>query len=269
MSDTTTVRDVQAYWDARPCNIRHSTSPVGSWEFYREVDIRKRNVEPHIDRFANYSEWKGKTVLEVGCGIGTDTERFARAGAHVTAIDLSPYSVELTARRLKLNDLPGRVLQGNAEALPALLGYEPFDLVYSFGVIHHTPHPEHVLQGMRQLSHPATVCKVMVYNKYSLKTLKLTKGRFWRDDLVAVQSEAETGCPITHTYSTAELANLLYDADFWPTAFTKDHIFPYRVKDYVNHKYVRTLPLRYIPRPTFDWMESHWGWHLMVEARPC
>lgn len=236
-----------------------------------EVDARKRIVEPHIGGFANYRAWKGKRVLEVGCGIGTDTERFFRHGAEVTAIDLSPQSVALTRQRLSRLTLHGpqpRLLQGNAEELAAIFAGETFDLVYSFGVIHHTPNPVRIIEGMRELSHDDTVCKIMVYNKYSWKTMRLTGGRFWREDLVAKQSEAQSGSPITRTYSAAEIEKVMRSCDFRISRITKDHIFPYKIEPYKRYRY-EELPLAKLSPSAWHWAESHWGWHLMVEAVPC
>ena len=112
----TKVRD---YWNSRPCNIRHSPKPVGSREYFDEVEARKYFVEPHIPKFAEFGRWRGKKVLEIGCGIGTDTISFAAAGAQVTAVDLTEKSLEVARQRAKVFGVEDRVhfIQANAEKL--------------------------------------------------------------------------------------------------------------------------------------------------------
>src|SRR5580693_165691 len=140
--ETVPLSDVQNYWNARPCNIRHSTKPPGTKEYFDEVEHRKYRVEPHIPGFAEFEKWRGKKVLEIGCGIGTDTINFARAGAEVTAVDLSEKSMELARKRAAVFGLEDKIrfCSGNAEQLSSFVPVEPYDLIYSFGVIHHTPH---------------------------------------------------------------------------------------------------------------------------------
>ena len=139
--DSISLEDVRAYWDARPCNLRHSAKPVGSREYFDEVETRKYLVEPHIPSFAEFPRWSGKRVLEIGCGIGTDTINFARRGASVTAVDLSEKSLEITRARAKVFGLSDRIqlFCADAERLTSSIPVEKYDLIYSFGVIHHSP----------------------------------------------------------------------------------------------------------------------------------
>src|SRR5262249_38279382 len=111
---------VRDYWNNRPCNVRHSAKPVGTREYFNDVERRKYFVEPHIPGFAEFDRWKGKRVLEIGCGIGTDTVSFARAGAQVTAVELSEESAGLARQRLNVFGLADRatIHVGNAEELP-------------------------------------------------------------------------------------------------------------------------------------------------------
>ena len=123
---TKSVEDVRRYWDARPCNIRHSPKPVGSQEYFDEVEARKYLVEPHIPGFAEFERWAGKRVLEVGCGIGTDSINFARAGAQLTAVDLSSESLDIARQRAEVMGVADRIefVQANAEELTSAVSGE-------------------------------------------------------------------------------------------------------------------------------------------------
>src|SRR5260221_1609935 len=147
------IEQVQDYWNQRPCNIRHSTQPVGTREYFDEVEARKYRVEPHIPGFAQFERWRGKRVLEVGCGIGTDTINFARAGAAVTAVDVSTESLALARKRAEVFGLqdPIRVFHADAGRPSEALAPESYDLVYSFGVIHHTPRPARAAPPIRKV----------------------------------------------------------------------------------------------------------------------
>src|SRR6059036_3054722 len=113
------IDSVRQYWDRRPCNLRHSPKPAGTKEYFDEVEWRKYFVEPHIPRFAEFERWNGKKVLEIGCGIGTDTINFARNGAWVTAVDLSEKSLEVARRRAEVFGLQDRIrfIRADAEHL--------------------------------------------------------------------------------------------------------------------------------------------------------
>jgi 2-polyprenyl-3-methyl-5-hydroxy-6-metoxy-1,4-benzoquinol methylase len=268
------IERVREYWDSRPCNIRHSPKPVGTREYFDEVETRKYFVEPHILRFAEFERWRGKRVLEIGCGIGTDTARFARSGANVTAVDLSTRSLEVARQRMEVYGVTDRVrfFSGSAEDLARIVPPEPYDLIYSFGVIHHTPHPERVLDQIRNYVRPGSTVKVMVYNHYSWKVfwILLTYGKcqFWRlTELVARYSEAETGCPVTYSYSRRELRDLMEKHGFHVKQIQTEHIFPYRIHDYVQYRYTKEWYFRWLPEPLFHALERMFGWHLCVTAQ--
>ena len=128
------LADVRRFWEARPCNLRHSPAPVGSAAFFADVEARKYRVEPHIAPFADFARWRCCDVLEVGCGLGTESVNFARAGARLVALDLSPRSVELTRQRLAQAQLSATVLEADAECMTATLAAQSgvpaqFDLV--------------------------------------------------------------------------------------------------------------------------------------------
>jgi SAM-dependent methyltransferase len=268
---TALLEQVRAFWDRRPCNIRHSAQPVGTREYFDEVESRKYFVEPHIPQFAQFARWKGKRVLEIGCGIGTDSINFARAGADLSVVELSPRSLDLCRRRFSVYGLDAHFYAGNAEELSAVVPVQPFDLIYSFGVIHHTPHPERAIEEIKKFCGPHTEIRLMVYAKWSWKTLwiilRYGKGAFWRAaKLVRRYSEAQEGSPVTFCYSAAEARGLL--PGFRVIELKKDHIFPYVIEKYRHYEYERVWYFRWMPTAWFRALERLFGWHLLVTARP-
>jgi 2-polyprenyl-3-methyl-5-hydroxy-6-metoxy-1,4-benzoquinol methylase len=267
----TSIEKVKEYWNNRPCNIKHSPSEKGTRQYFDEVEKRKYFVEYHIPKFAEFKKWSGKKVLEIGCGIGTDTISFSRAGARVTAIEVSEKTLELARQRAEIFGLRDKIkfYLANAEELSKVVPIEPYDLIYSFGVIHHTPHPDNVIKELQNYTRKGTIIKIMVYYRYSWKVfwilLRYGKGAFWRiKELIAENSEAQTGCPITYTYSKKEAVNLL--KPFKITEISVDHIFPYKISDYVQYRYNKVWYLRFLPRKFFRWLERNFGWHLLITA---
>jgi 2-polyprenyl-3-methyl-5-hydroxy-6-metoxy-1,4-benzoquinol methylase len=268
------VDAVRSYWNGRPCNIRHSAKEPGTREYFDEVEARKYLVEPHIPAFAEFPRWAGKKVLEIGCGIGTDTMNFARHGAQVTAVDLSDKSIEMARRRAEVFGLTDRIrfFQGDSEHLSSLVPVERYDLVYSFGVIHHTPHPGAVLDQIRKYMDASSTLKVMVYNRRSYKVawiiLTEGKGAFWRErELTARHSEAQTGCPVTYAYSPAEGREWLESHGFAVDEVLVDHVFPYSIPEYKEYRYKKVWYFRVMPSGLFRAFERRLGWHLCMTAR--
>jgi ubiquinone/menaquinone biosynthesis C-methylase UbiE len=259
-SDIATVDDVASFWNGRPCNIRHSTKEIGTREYFDEVEERKYFVEPHIPGFAQFSRWSGKRVLEVGCGMGTDAINFARAGADYWGIDLSEASIALARKRFEAFGLKANLQPCNAEKLSEALPAEHFDLVYSFGVIHHTPHPDAVIREIRKVIKPDGEFRLMLYAKNSWKNVMIEGG--------FDQPEAQTGCPIAFTYTQDEVRDLLGQGGFEAVDITQDHIFPYLVEKYVQYEYEPQPWFKAMPQAIFQHLEKSLGWHMLIVAKP-
>jgi ubiquinone/menaquinone biosynthesis C-methylase UbiE len=253
------IESVKQFWDARPCNIRHSNKPLGSKEYFDEVEIRKYFVEPHIPKFADFATWKGKSVLEIGCGIGTDAVNFARAGAIYTGIELSEESLKIARNRFNLFDLEGNLLLGNAENLDSLNLKSNFDLIYSFGVLHHTPNISKALSGIKRMASKNSIIKIMVYAKNSWKQVMINAG--------LDQPEGQPGCPIANSYSKEEISQLLFANGIQPVTLEQDHIFPYVIESYKNYQYTKQPWFECMPNEVFKVLEKDFGWHLLITAK--
>jgi len=264
------IEAVRNYWNVRPCNIRHSVRPVATKEYFDEVEKRKYFVEPHIPAFVQFEKWKGKKVLEIGCGIGTDSINFARAGADLTVVDISDKSLEITKKRFEVYSLKAKFYCGNVEDLSSFLPIERYDLIYSFGVIHHTPSPKKAISEIKRFMNKETILKLMVYNRISWKAgwivLKYGKGAFWRlDELVCHYSEAQIKCPVTYTYTINSVKKLFKEFEIEELYIR--HIFPYKISDYVNYSYKKRWYFRAMPKRMFELLERRVGWHLCITAK--
>jgi SAM-dependent methyltransferase len=254
------IETVTEYWDRRPCNVRHSAAERGSRQYFDEVEQRRYFVEPHIPAFAQFERWQGRSVLDVGCGIGTDGANFARAGAAYTGVDVSEASLALARQRFDVLGLTGRFIRANGEDMAAALEPASFDLVYSFGVIHHTPRPDAVVRQIRRLIRAGGEFRLMLYAKDS-----------WKDTMIQAgfdQPEAQTGCPIAFTYTQRQAHDLLEPAGFEVVSIAQDHIFPYVIEDYVRYQYKLQPWFAAMPQEMFRALQRRFGWHLLIVVRP-
>ena len=245
------IKSVQSFWNDRPCNIKHSAKDVGTKEYFEEVTIRKYFVEPHILEFADFKKYNNNTVLEVGCGIGTAAQSFIENGAIYTGIDLSDKSIEIAKNRMEIFNLKCDIFQSNIEELYM---NKEFDLIYSFGVLHHTPNIEKAIKNIYNLLKPGGEFKLMLYAKNSLKYFEITEG----DD----QYEAQNGVPIANVYTNEEVMNLL--KDFTNINIIQTHIFPYKVELYKNYVYEKRDYFNYMSPKMFEFLEKKLGWHLCI-----
>ena len=120
-----------------------------------------RNVP--FEEVIPFEQLGDKDVLEIGVGQGTHAQLLALRCKSFTGIDLTSHAVEMTLRRLKLLNIPGRVLQMDAEEMD--FADNSFDFIWSWGVIHHSADTRRVLQEMHRVLRPGGRCTVMVYYK--------------------------------------------------------------------------------------------------------
>jgi ubiquinone/menaquinone biosynthesis C-methylase UbiE len=169
------VEQVRTYWEGEPCG----TSPqiVGdlapmSPEWFERIEEHRYAVEPFIHSIAQFTRHRGKRLLEVGVGAGTDHLQWARAGALCHGVDLTDAAIETTRARLAHYGLASQLRRVDAERLPFEDG--SFDVVYSWGVIHHAERPEGVVAEIHRVLRPGGTFVGMLYSRRSLVGL-----RFW------------------------------------------------------------------------------------------
>ena len=268
---TKLIASIERFWDKRPCNIRHSNKPVGDKEYFEEVEKRKYFVEPHIIDFAEFHKWEGKDVLEVGCGLGTDSINFARNGANLDIVELSGESLEICKKRFSVFDLNAGFYKGSAEELTTFLPKnKKYDLVYSFGVIHHTANPESIISEIKKVLKPDGEIRIMLYSKYSYKLFHfMREENMWdfnkTSETMRKYAEAQLDCPVAITYTFGEIESLL--DGFEILEMRKDHIFPYKIPEYINKEYVVEDHFINMSREDFRQMEKEMGWHTLIRAK--
>ncbi len=158
---------VRNYWSKAPCGSTTAKSRIFSREYFEEIEEYRYGVEPEIFSFAQFTRFRDCKVLEVGIGAGTDFIQWIRAGARAYGLDLTQEGVEYVKKRLEVYGLKAEeVRTADAENLP--YSDNTFDLVYSWGVIHHTPNTIKALEEIIRVTRSGGKCKIMVYNRHSL-----------------------------------------------------------------------------------------------------
>jgi SAM-dependent methyltransferase len=157
---------VRDFWDGKPCDSDLSDKTRLSREYFMDIERQRYALQPHILEVISKIDWRGKRVLEIGSGVGTDARVIIGKGGIYTGINVDRASTEATAQALRVFSLPGRVLQRDATCLDFPDG--AFDVVYSFGVLHHIPEVEKAVAEIRRVLKPGGDLLLMLYNRSSI-----------------------------------------------------------------------------------------------------
>jgi SAM-dependent methyltransferase len=271
---------VRRFWDNQPCGVRHGQAEPGTREFFRTVETHRYAQEFHIADVGEFTEHSGERVLEIGGGLGTDGRQFARHGARYVDADLSRNSLTLARAGFRLERLPGSFTEADAEDLPFLS--ESFDLIYSHGVLHHTPDTQRAIHEVNRLLKPGGKAIVMLYARESLgyvaahvlgrarlERLRRRMGRAafnafvglpddhrgWIPTQIAVNNSTDgLGNPLSRFYTAGELRDMFQR--FSSVALEK-HYLP-------RHK----VPLvgRRLPRSFAGWLGRRLGSYWYIKA---
>lgn len=245
------TKQVHDYWNAGSCGTDRTEADKHSVQYFDEIAAFRYSHEPCIPAFARFNEWKGKDVLEVGVGAGTDHLSFARAGARMSGVDLTEEAVENTSKRLNLYGLESDLRVCNAEHLPFADG--SFDLVYSWGVIHHANDTEQCLREIARVVKPGGTVKLMLYNRASIwaTTVALMHGTLNRKKAMWNWQESVG----TKAYTRAEAADLVARCGL-----------TLRAIDFDNQLIRKGARFEHFRRWLDNVAPRRWRWYMMIEA---
>ena len=285
---------VRAFWQANPCGVKFADAAPGTRRFYELVEAHRYTKEWHIPIAADFAAARGLKVLEIGCGLGTDGAQFAEAGADYTGVDLTEASVELARKRFELFDLPGTFEVADAENLA--FEDQSFDLVYSHGVLHHTPETQKAIREVHRVLRPGGCAKVMLYHRNSynyrinISILRRAGAHLlnWESGVKLVHRL--TGEPLESLREHARLLQTSKESYLNAGEFLSQNTdgagnplarvysrrearelfadFPeVKLQTYFFNK--RWLPVigNVLPRPLESRLAALWGWHLWVYAK--
>ncbi len=244
---------VREYWEKEPCGTGRRVVgelPERSLEWFEQVENHRYTTEPFIHSIAQFTRHHGKRLLEIGVGAGTDHLQWARAGARCFGVDLTAAAIETTRAHLAAYGFDSELRQADAEQLPFPDNF--FDIVYSWGVIHHSEHPQAIVDEIQRVLRPGGTFLGMMYGRHSLKVLKhwiyyaLLRGKPWLTLHEVVSNHVESLG--TKAYTISELQRLFarFNVSVQPL------LTPY--------------DLRMVPRVIARLCPERWGWFVAIRA---
>ncbi len=208
----TLKQQVHNYWNKQSCGTEHTHQPKFTQAYFDDIEAFRYCIEPEIFAFAQFTRYRGKKLLEVGIGAATDFTQWVRAGTQAYGIDLTQEAIANAQARLALEGLtPFDLRVADAEHIPHPDNF--FDVVYSWGVIHHSPETPRCLREIVRVCKPGGTIKIMIYNRRSLFAFyrwvlaALFKGRPWRSFAHVIFHDQES--PGTKAYTFREVRDLI------------------------------------------------------------
>src|SRR3954471_22397404 len=254
VSSVPTVDEVRRYWEQHIHDLEITSHPVGSRRFFDDLDQYHFEKLHHLLRLVDFNAYRGKTVLEVGCGAAVDLARFAKGGAICTGVDIAESAIELARANFQQQGLDAVLRVANGEALP--FPDNSFDIVYAHGVVQYTADPQRLVGECHRVLKPGGEAVFQVYNRISWLNA-LSK-------LMKVPLEHEDA-PVLLKYSTAEFRRLL--KGFRDVRIVEER-FP--VKSRLHKGWKGTMfntlfvgTFNALPRP----LVRRFGWHLLAFCR--
>src|SRR2546423_4443851 len=286
-------QSVHDFWQEHPCGSKFSDAETGTRQFFDRVEAHRYEKEWHIPAAADFPGTRGLRVLEIGCGIGTDGLQFARAGAVYTGVDLTEAAVDLARKNFASAGLRGEFRVADAERLD--FADESFDIVYSHGVLHHTPDVDSAVREIHRVLKPGGRALVMLYHRDSynyrigILVLRRAGASLLRSETGIKLVNRLTGEPINSLREHAALTKMSSNGDFSADDFLSQstdgvgnplarvysrdearELFQdfrqVKLRAYFLNK--RFIPLigNLLPRSIESALASRWGWHLWIYA---
>jgi ubiquinone/menaquinone biosynthesis C-methylase UbiE len=260
---------VRDHWEIEPCGTR-CVSETKRSAYFEQIERDRYRWEPYIPPFAVFETGAGRKVLEVGVGAGTDFVNWVRHGAQAYGVDLTHEGVRLTRERLSLHGLTANVLQADAENLP--FQSNSFDLVYSWGVLHHSPDTPRAIEEVRRVLKPGGRARIMVYHSKGAVGFMLwgihclARLRPWRSSRWAIYNYLES--PGTKAYSVAEARALFsrFSAVTLRTQLSHADLLSMRPAEKYRTWYYK-LAWNLYPRWLAKLGGDRFGTNMLIEAR--
>jgi SAM-dependent methyltransferase len=242
---------VRDYWNTQIHDIGMTCSPIGTAAFFQELDAYRFGKLEYLVRLVDFEGFRGKDVLEIGCGAGVDLVRFARGGARATGADLAENAIELARQNFSHSGLHGDLRVADAGRLP--FADASFDLVYGHGLLQYAEDPAGIVAEARRVLRPGGEAIFMVYNSRSWLA--------WMSRILRTPLE-HSGAPVFRMYTAAEFRRLLEPFEDCNIVAER---FPARTRLQRGWKamlYNRVL-VPFLDRVPRAWIRPY-GWHLMA-----